>query len=65
MWILDSGSARRIQDKADLALRGTTDARMGRDHILNATSGDHIVNEHMQLHFPCVGLSWSAFAMGD
>ena len=64
-WVPDSGSARRIQDKAELSHEESSDVHVGREHVLETANGDRVVNEHIQLQLDTIGLASSALAVDD
>eukprot|EP00959_Pyramimonas_sp_CCMP1952_P443440 9283771-Pyramimonas_sp.AAC.1 len=55
-WVLDSGSARHIQDKSELTQTESDRISIREDHILETANGDRTVNEHYDIQLPEVGL---------
>ena len=64
-WVLDSGSAHHIQDKAELTSDETSSILIGDELILETANGDRTVNEHIPIQLTHIGLDTTALAMND
>eukprot|EP00959_Pyramimonas_sp_CCMP1952_P255409 5334791-Pyramimonas_sp.AAC.1 len=64
-WVLDSGSAHRIQDNNELTQTESDRIPVREEHILETATGDRTVNEHYDIQLPEVGLKSSALALPD
>ena len=65
VWVLNSGSAHHIQDKAELTSGESEQIQAGDDHILETANGDRTVNEHINIQLPPIGFQSSALALDD